>query len=230
MQLRGDDITPGRAALRDFDLAYRRFGSFSTVLPASRKPNPVGCSPDSGGAVRGRLLVGQCQQRTSVLQQTARLLGGLPNLHNPRHSDCKGRTTTGLALDRDVAAHHLAEAFADRQAKARAAIFACRGRGRPGEFLEQLAHLLGRHADAGIRYRERDPVAAALPSLMSGNSDGAFLGQLIGVTHEIEQRLPQPNLVGTHRPDLAVAMDRDLIAVLGCQRFDGLDDLIDHRC
>ena len=34
----------------------------------------------------------------SALRQTACLLGGLPNLHNPRHSDCKGRTTTGLSL------------------------------------------------------------------------------------------------------------------------------------
>jgi hypothetical protein len=46
----------------------------------------------------------------SALQQTACLLGGVSNLHNPRQSDCKGRATTGLALDRDVAAHHLAEA------------------------------------------------------------------------------------------------------------------------
>jgi non-homologous end joining protein Ku len=36
-------------------------------------------------------------------------LGGLPNLHNPRHSDCKGRTTTDFAFDRDVPAHHLTE-------------------------------------------------------------------------------------------------------------------------
>src|SRR4029077_14847452 len=36
-------------------------GSFSTVLPADRKATNVGCSPDSGGTVHGRLLVGQCR-------------------------------------------------------------------------------------------------------------------------------------------------------------------------
>src|ERR1700730_211351 len=60
----------------------------------------------------------------SALQQTACLLGVLPNLHNPRHSDCKGRTTTGLALDRDVAAHHLAEPFTDHEAESGTAVLA----------------------------------------------------------------------------------------------------------
>jgi hypothetical protein len=44
-------------------------------------------------------------------------LRGLPNLHNPRHSYCKGRTTTGLALDTDVTAHHLTEVLAYNEAK-----------------------------------------------------------------------------------------------------------------
>ena len=44
--------------------------------------------------------------------------------HNPRQPDREGRPAAGLALDRDVAAHHLTEAFADREAKAGAAVFA----------------------------------------------------------------------------------------------------------
>jgi hypothetical protein len=32
-----------------------------------------------------------------------------------------------------------------------------------------------------------------------------------------------------HRPEFAVAMDRDLIAVLGCEWFDGLDDIVDSN-
>jgi hypothetical protein len=32
-----------------------------------------------------------------------------------------------------------------------------------------------------------------------------------------------------HCPDLSIAMDRDLIAVFGRERFDGLDDIIDQR-
>ena len=37
----------------------------------------------------------------SALQQTAYLLAGLPNLHNPRHSDCKGRTLTFAPYGRE---------------------------------------------------------------------------------------------------------------------------------
>jgi hypothetical protein len=74
-------------------------------------------------------------------------LGGL---NNPRQADREGRATTGCALDRDVAAHHLAEAFADHEPEARAAVFASRGRIGLGEFLEKFAHLLRRHADAGV--------------------------------------------------------------------------------
>jgi hypothetical protein len=56
-------------------------------------------------------------------QQKACLLGGLPHLHNPRHSDCKGRATTGFALDRDVAAHHLTKPPADREPEASPTVF-----------------------------------------------------------------------------------------------------------
>src|SRR6202043_4248918 len=79
-------------------------------------------------------------------------------------------------------------------------------------------------------YRQRNPIAAVLLSMTGIDRNGAALSKLVGVSHEIKQRLPQPHLVGTHRPDLAVAMDHDLIPVLGCQRFDGLDYLVDHRC
>lgn len=44
-------------------------------------------------------------------------MGGLPNLHNPRHSDDKRQTTTGLALNRNVTPHHLTESSADHEAK-----------------------------------------------------------------------------------------------------------------
>ena len=38
--------------------------------------------------------------------------------------------------------------------------------GSLGKLLEQLAHLLRRHADAGVGNRQRDPVAAVLLSLV----------------------------------------------------------------
>jgi hypothetical protein len=89
-------------------------------------------------------------------------------------------------------------------------------------------HLLRRHADAGVGNRERNPIAVILLLMTGIDRNGATLGKLVGVAREIEQRLPQPHLIGVHRPDLAIAMHRDLIAVLGSQRFDGLDDLIDQ--
>ena len=98
----------------------------------------------------------------SAPQQTARLLGGLPVLHNSRQPDCKGGATPGLAGDGDVAAHHLAKPPADYETKAGATVFTgCRGRGL-GKLLEQLGHLLCRHANAGIRHRQRDPIVAVL--------------------------------------------------------------------
>jgi hypothetical protein len=76
----------------------------------------------------------------------------------------------GSVSTRDVPAHHLAEPPADGEAKPCAAVFARRGRGRLGKLLEQLAHLIGRHADAGVGHRQRDPVAAVLLALASAQS------------------------------------------------------------
>src|ERR1700730_2712673 len=88
------------------------------------------------------MLCGGCPiEGPSFISRTvthACLLGGFPDLHNPRHSDCKGRTTTRLTLDRDVAAHHLTEAFTDREPEAGAAVSACGGCIGLGEFLEQV--------------------------------------------------------------------------------------------
>src|SRR5262249_8218613 len=121
--------------------------------------------------------------------QTVCLLSGLPNLDNPRHSDCKGRATTGLALDRDIAAHHLTKASADREAEPGAAVLARGGGGRLRKLLEKLAHLLCRHTDARVRYRQGDPLAAILLSLLHIDADGAAVGELVGIAHEVQQCL-----------------------------------------
>ena len=44
------------------------------------------------------------------------------DLNNPRQPDRKRRAAAGLALDRNIAPHQLAEAFADREAKAGPAV------------------------------------------------------------------------------------------------------------
>jgi hypothetical protein len=140
------------------------------------------------------------------------------SFHNPRQPDREGRATAGLALDRDVPAHHLTEAPADGEAKTGAAVFACCGGGSLGKFLEQLAHLLRRHANTGVRNRECDPVTAVFLCLVSGDGDSAFLGELVGVARQVEQGLPEAGLVGVDRAEVRWAIDEEAVAVLGRHR------------
>ena len=132
-----------------------------------------------------------------------------------------------LTLHGDVSTHHLAEPPAYDEAKAGAAVFACRGGGRLREFLEQLVHLLRCHPDAGVAYSERDPVAAILPFLLSGDGDTALLGELVGVARQIEQGLPEAGLVGEVRAEVRWAIDDEAVAVLRGHRLDGLGYVLD---
>jgi hypothetical protein len=116
------------------------------------------------------------------------LCDALLGFHNPWQSDREGRPAAWLALDRDVAAHHLAEAFTDRESKARATVFARRGGGSLGKLLEQLAHLLRRHADAGVGHRDRDPVAAVLLSEKGTITIAAHQGPESGKIRLVESR------------------------------------------
>src|SRR6202048_3219055 len=126
----------------------------------------------------------------------------LRSVHNPRQPDREGRAAAGLALDRDVPAHHLTEAPTDGEPKTRATVSARCGRGSLGKLLEQLAHLLWRHADSGIGHGERDPIAVVLLSLVSGDSDSALLGEFISVARQVEQRLTEADLVGVDRAEV----------------------------
>jgi hypothetical protein len=73
---------------------------------------------------------------------------GARQLAETRQKNRERRALPWRTLDGNVTAHQPAEVPADREAKARAAI-PTRGRGISlGEGLEELAHLLGRHADA----------------------------------------------------------------------------------
>src|SRR5271166_1632632 len=114
-----------------FDRAARRF-----------KARYVGSVSNSGGILRAAANGVQCHNRTHAVQQTGSLFGGLGGFHNSRQPDREGRAPTGLALDRNVPAHHLAEAFTNREPKARATVLPCGGGISLGEFLEQFAHLL----------------------------------------------------------------------------------------
>src|SRR5215831_17862056 len=114
----------------------------------------------------------------SAPQQIACLSGGLPNLHAPRHSDCKGRTATGFALDGDIASHHLTEAAADHEPKPSPAVLAGGRRGSLCELLEQFAYLLLSHSYAGIRNGDGDPLASVFLRLARINGNGTALRKL----------------------------------------------------
>jgi len=85
----------------------------------------------------------------------------------------------GLTLDRDVAAHHLTKATANSEAEARATVFARCSGGSLGELLEQLTHLLRRHADACVGHRDGDPVTTILVPLPRVDGEGAVVGELV---------------------------------------------------
>jgi hypothetical protein len=135
------------------------------------------------------------------------------SLHDPRQPDREGRTAAGLTRDRDVASHHLTKPFADREPEASAAIFTSRRCVSLGEFLEQPAHLLLRHANAGVGDCDSHPVAAALPCLVSSDGDSALLGELVRVARKVEQGLSQPRLVGDGA-EVRWAVDDEAVAVL----------------
>ena len=51
--------------------------------------------------------------------------------------------------------------------------------------------------------RDRDPVAAIKPLLgRAAMRDGALLGELVGIAHQVEQRLSKPGLVCVNRAEV----------------------------
>ena len=80
--------------------------------------------------------------------------------------------------------------------------------------MEQPAYLLRRHADTSVADRDGHPVAGTFLPLSCVDGDGAVVGELVGVAHEVQQRLPQSHLVGMQRLDRGVTMEHNLIGVL----------------
>jgi hypothetical protein len=85
-----------------------------------------------------------------------------------RKPNREGRVAT--LLDSDVAAHHLAEPLADREAEAGAAVFSRGGGISLRKFLEQPPHLFFSHIDADIGHGNRDPIAAIEPLSMQSRA------------------------------------------------------------
>ena len=166
--------------------------------------------------------------RTHPAQERRRL----DRLDAGGQADRECRALAQLALYGNLTAHHLAETAADRKSEPGATILA-RGR-RIGlhEFLEQPAHLFARRRLRAALGPELPPrrIAAALahePRHVDGHN--AMLGELVGVAHQIEQRLADSRLVGVHLADILRTVEDDLVAVLGRRGGDGGDHIVDQR-
>ncbi len=95
-----------------------------------------------------------------------------------------------VAVDADLPAHLIGEYLGDGQPQAGAAIFARGGDIRLLEVLEQLAHLLGGEADAGVAHgkAQQDAICIALMDA-HGNVDFAVFGEFDGVVGVVDEHL-----------------------------------------
>jgi hypothetical protein len=106
----------------------------------------------------------------------------------------------GLALDADLSAHESHQLTADSEPKPGAAEAPGGGAVGLAERLEQRPLRLGREADAGVRHLEADlDMGRVLARLLRPEHHLAALGELDGVAGEVEEHLPQPPRIATHR-------------------------------
>src|ERR1700761_4499170 len=91
-----------------------------------------------------------------ALQNRIRLERLRPRRLLERNGHLERRAFALLALDPDVAAHHLGELAADGKAKARAAVLARGGIVDLRKRLEKLVDLVGGNADAGIAHGKQN--------------------------------------------------------------------------
>src|SRR6185295_1203436 len=72
--------------------------------------------------------------------------------------ESKRGTTAWSAFDGDIPPHHLTELFGERKTETRSAIFARGGVIDLRKRTEEFAHLLGRHANAGVGDAKEEPI------------------------------------------------------------------------
>ncbi len=133
--------------------------------------------------------------------------------------DGEGRALARLAGDGDIAAQHGREMPGDGEAEPGAAVIA-RGRGVGlGEGLEQPAHLLVAHADAGILDREgEDRAAGSRLRLRHRQRHQSALGEFRGIAEQVDQALLQLHQIDMHGADIGRRHDLEIVAVLVHQR------------
>jgi hypothetical protein len=77
----------------------------------------------------------------------------------------------------------------------------------PGRGKLELAHLLRRHANASIGDGDGDTITTVFLSMARIDGNRSALRKLVGIAHEIEQRLPEPHRIRMQRSDRAIAVD-----------------------
>ena len=127
-------------------------------------------------------------------------------------ADGEGGPFAGGAGGGDIATHHAAEAARQGQAQTCPAELAASSFVGLLERFEQLAQLIGRHADAGVGDAEDD--LAGRPVLRGGQGDFAVLGELGRVGQKVHQALADLGEIGVERTDVVFDLDLQGVAVL----------------
>src|SRR5919106_816305 len=192
---------------------------------ARRRPSspPLAVTTRKPSLTRKRCMRSRTAASSSMTSTDGRVMyeGGQP--------DREGAAAAGLALDRDVAAHHATKAPAQRQAQAGPAVPARGGGVGLGEGLEKLPQLVRRHADAGVAYAERQPVLAV--DRLPGNVQrhGPALGELARVAQQVEEGLTDLGQIGMYGADAVGTAHVQPVDILRRQRLDDGGDVPDER-
>jgi len=159
---------------------------------------------------------------------------GLSNAEKRRIGRCRfegqghgeGRTDTGRAIDRDIAAHQLRQPADDREAEPSPPIASRRRAVRLRKRLEEARLLLGIEPDAGVFDRECHPRPPAADRRRAcAHDDLAALGELDGIAQQVEQDLPDAGRIADQRivrAGLDLGPDRQALGIrLWPQCVDG---------
>ena len=128
-----------------------------------------------------------------------------------------------LALHLDVAAHQAAEVPADGEPRPVLRVVEI----RLGEFLEQPAHLIVAHADAGIGHGDRNRVAAIDLERPRRDGDSAFSVNLLALLARLSSACRNRIWSAWMAPRSPRAVDHHAIAVLRRHRLDRLGHVLD---
>jgi len=87
--------------------------------------------------------------------------------------------------------------------------------------------LLRRHADAGVRHRDLNPIAS-VDHFSRAQHHFALLGEFASVAQQVEQDLSQPHGIDSQRAEVFLAFDHEAVLVLLRELPRGADHFIDQ--